>query len=86
MPDLTNFSRRYLRLAVEITDRVIEQIKSRNRIDPDFITISKMNADLTEILYDLYADLKNEQAEEAGQSFVSNCKLHVLKKSGKCRT
>ena len=69
----------YVRIATIYTDLVVKQIRTKNRIDPDFLVLFKLFNTLLNALPDIYEDLKSEQEENNSQ--VSNCRLHVRKKN-----
>ena len=70
-------------MGLDLTEAVVKQIETNKRIDQDFVLLSTLIIDFNEAAKEIYADLKSEQAAKGGQSFVSNCKLHVLNKFGK---
>ena len=71
----------YVRIATTYTDLVVKQIRTTNQIDPDFLVLFKLCAVLLDALPEVYEDLKSEQEENVRNGNVSNCKLHLQKKS-----
>ena len=68
------------RIATAYSNKIVQQIRTQNRIDPDFMLIFKLFDACMAALPEFYEDLKNEQKEDVINSRVSNCKLHVRRK------
>lgn len=72
----------FLRLFSAYTNQIVQQIRTENRIDPDFMTFFKLFPIYSDILHETYVDLKSEREADARNSQVSNCRLHVRRKGG----
>ena len=70
------------RIATAYSNKVAQQIRTQNRIDPDFEVLLKLFDLCMDAVPEIYEDLKREQKEDAINSRVSNCKLHVRRKMG----
>ena len=83
LADLTeNGAATLMRVATAYTDQVVRQIRTKNRIHPHFRLLFKLFSACLDGLPEIYEDLKSEQKEDARNSRVSNCKLHVRRKAG----